>query len=93
MQAAVQQRLAAPLAGARRCAARSGLRVQAAAITDGARVRVKAPVKVFHSGKFKGGLDLQGKEATVIQADVRNYRHHDGKEHVLSANLTVKVRG
>lgn len=49
-------------------------------------MRVTAPVKVYHVGKFKAGLDLQGMEG-VVQADVRQYK---GLE--LSATLPWKVQ-
>ena len=52
----------------------------------GAKVRVKSPIKVYHVGKFKEGLDLQGMEG-VVQADVRQ---HKGQE--LSATLPWKVQ-
>lgn len=98
-QAAAQQRLfsAAPAAPGRRSAAAHPARVSSngagpvAKLAEGARVRVTAPVKVYHVGKFKAGLELQGMEATVVQPDVRDYRHHDGKQHELSANLPIKV--
>lgn len=63
-----------------------------AQLEKGARVRVTAPIKVFHVPKFKAGLDLEGKEGEVVQPDVCDYKHHDGKRHQLSANLPVKVR-
>lgn len=52
----------------------------------GAKVKVTAPIKVFHVGKFKEGLDLQGMEGTVI-ADARK---HKGLE--LSATHPWKVQ-
>lgn len=53
---------------------------------EGARVRVKSSVKVYHVGKFRDGLDLQGMEGAVLE-DVRNFK---GTE--LSANLPWKVQ-
>jgi hypothetical protein len=52
----------------------------------GTRVKVSAPVKIFHVGKFKEGLDLQGLEG-VVQADARQFK---GME--LSATLPWKVQ-
>ena len=52
----------------------------------GAKVKVTAPIKVFHVGKFKQGLDLQGMEGTIT-ADARQ---HKGME--LSATLPWKVQ-
>lgn len=52
----------------------------------GAKVRVASPVKVYHVGKFKDGLDLQGMEG-VVQADARQY---NGMQ--LSATLPWKVQ-
>jgi hypothetical protein len=63
-----------------------------AQLAEGARVKVKAPVKVFHVGKYKEGLDLEGLEGTIVQANVGDYKHHDGKQHTLSATLPVKVQ-
>jgi hypothetical protein len=57
-----------------------------AALTEGQKVKVKSPVKVYHVGKFKGGLELQGMEGTVV-ADVRDYQGIR-----LSANLPIKVQ-
>lgn len=90
----MQQRPFAAAVGRSRAArpARAAAGQVVAAVVDGARVRVTAPIKVYHVGKFKGGLELQGLEATVVQADVRNYKHHDGNQHELSANLPIKVR-
>ncbi|KAL4457686.1 hypothetical protein ABPG75_012551 [Micractinium tetrahymenae] len=77
---------------ARRAAAATDGAAPVAALSEGSRVRVTAPVKVFHVPKYKAGLDLQGKEGTVVQANVCDYKHHDGKQHQLSANLPVKVQ-
>lgn len=63
-----------------------------AALSEGSRVRVTAPIKVFHAPKYKAGLDLQGKEGVVVQPNVCDYKHHDGQKHQLSANLPVKVQ-
>ena len=52
----------------------------------GAKVRVTTPIKVFHVGKFKEGLELQGMEG-VVQGDARK---GDGIE--LSATLPWKVQ-
>lgn len=52
----------------------------------GTRVKVNAPVKVFHVGKFKGGLELQGMEGTVLG----DARQHKGLE--LSATHPWKVQ-
>lgn len=54
-------------------------------LKEGARVRVKAPVTIYHVGKFKEGLNLEGKEGTVVQ----NVAQYKGQE--LSANLPWKV--
>jgi hypothetical protein len=69
----------------RRSSAGSRAACTAAAIPDGARVKVTTSVKVFHSPKFADGLDLQGHEGTV-KMDVTQYK---GK--VLSANLQYRV--
>jgi hypothetical protein len=53
---------------------------------QGTKVRVTSPVKVYHVGKFKEGLELQGMEG-VVQADARK---GDGIE--LSATLPWKVQ-
>ena len=42
-------------------------------LKEGARVRVVSPVRVFHVGKFKAGLELEGMEGTVI-SDVREFK-------------------
>lgn len=42
-------------------------------------------------GSSTAAACAQGREATVVQPDVRDYKHHDGKQHELSANLPVKV--
>lgn len=91
MKLLVQQRQVPSLA-----ASRSSRHVQARVagngaspvcqLKEGVRVRVTAPVKVFHVGKFKSGLDLQGMEG-VVQADVSQY-----KGLTLSANLPWKVQ-
>lgn len=57
-----------------------------AEFAQGAKVKVSAPIKVYHVGKFKEGLDLEGLEG-VVQADVRPY---NGIE--LSATLPWKVK-
>lgn len=54
--------------------------------SPGARVKVSTSVKVYHVGKFKDGLDLQGLEG-VVQQDVRSYNGIN-----LSANLPWKVQ-
>lgn len=102
MQQTVQQRpFAAPAAPTRRAAPRAArglatgngagpLPVQAK-LAEGARIKVTAPIKVYHVGKFKSGLELQGLEAVVVQPDVRDFKYKDGKQHELSANLPVKV--
>jgi hypothetical protein len=105
MQQSIAQRTffaaAAPAAGGRqlrrggRHAAPAGRPVvvaSAAELAEGARIRVKTSVKIYHSGKFKGGLDLQGMEGTVVKPNVCDYKHHDGKQHLLSANLPVQVQ-
>jgi len=53
---------------------------------QGTKVRVTSPVKVYHVGKFKQGLELQGMEG-IVQADARK---GDGIE--LSATLPWKVQ-
>lgn len=53
----------------------------------GTKVRVTAPVKIFHVGKFKAGLELKGMEGTVV-GDAR--QHKGGLE--LSATLPWKVQ-
>ena len=58
---------------------------RAAAIGEGARVRVAAPVTVFHLPKFKEGLQLQGLEGEV-QANVGEFQGA-----TLSANLPLRV--
>ena len=69
---------------------RAGRSVVAPAIrcefAEGAKVRVKDSVMIYHVGKFKTGLDLQGMEG-VVQADVRNFK---GME--LSATMPWKVQ-
>ncbi|KAI7845848.1 hypothetical protein COHA_000582 [Chlorella ohadii] len=90
----VQARPVATVGGRRtatRAASSNGAR-PVAALEAGSRIRVTAPVKVYHVAKFKEGLDLQGREATVLKPDVRDYKHHDGKKHELSANLPVQVQ-
>lgn len=77
---------------ARRAAAAANGAGPVAALSEGSRVRVTAPIKVFHVPKYKAGLELQGKEGTVVQPNVCDYKHHDGQKHQLSANLPVKVR-
>lgn len=52
----------------------------------GSRVKVASPVKVWHVGKFKEGLSLEGLEG-VIQANVTEY-----KGEILSANLPWKIQ-
>ena len=52
----------------------------------GAKVRVASAVKVYHVGKFKDGLDLQGMEG-IVQSDAREY---NGMQ--LSATLPWKVQ-
>ena len=64
----------------------------AAQLAEGQRVRVTRPVTVWHVGKFKGGLDLQGMEGTVLLPNVNDYQGQDGRQHTLSANLTVKCQ-
>ena len=56
-----------------------------ASLSTGSKVKVTKPVKVFHVGKFKGGLDLNGMTGTVVE----NVQMYQGKE--LSANLPWKV--
>jgi len=56
-----------------------------ASVSAGQQVRVKAPVTVYHVGKFKSGLSLEGKTGTVI-GDVRQYEDQE-----LSATLPWKV--
>lgn len=51
----------------------------------GAQVRVTKPIQVYHVGKFKDGLNLEGRVGTVVQ-DVSSF---EGK--VLSATLPYKV--
>lgn len=51
----------------------------------GAKVKVVAPITVYHVGKFKGGLNLEGKEGVVVQ----NVSDYQGQ--TLSANLPWKV--
>ena len=53
---------------------------------EGAKVRVTSPIKVYHVGKFKEGLDLQGMEG-VVQGDARK-----GNGIELSATLPWKVQ-
>ncbi|PSC71521.1 ferredoxin-thioredoxin variable chain-like [Micractinium conductrix] len=84
-------RLAARHAGRRAAAAAAGNGAQAQ-LAEGAKVKVTAPITVFHSPKYKTGLDLQNREGVVVQPDVNDYRHHDGKQHTLSANLPIKVQ-
>ncbi len=79
------------LTAARRAAAAANGAGPVAALSEGSRVRVTAPIKVFHAPKYKAGLDLQGKEGTVVQPNVCDYKHHDGQKHQLSANLPVKA--
>ncbi|KXZ43812.1 hypothetical protein GPECTOR_80g172 [Gonium pectorale] len=52
---------------------------------EGQRVKVSAPLKVYHVQKHQSGLDLQGMEGVVV-ADVTQY---EGK--VLSANFPIYV--
>ena len=52
----------------------------------GAKVRVAAPVKIFHAGKFKGGLELQGLEGTIVE----DSKNHKGYE--TSSTLRWKVQ-
>ena len=59
--------------------------VAAAELQPGTRVRVKVPLKVWHVGKYKDGLDLQGMEG-VLQANVALW-----KGQVLSATHPFKV--
>jgi hypothetical protein len=63
-----------------------------AQLAEGSRVKVTAPVKIYHVPKYKEGLDLQGMEGTVLQPNVCDYKHHDGKKHDLSATLPVKCQ-
>ena len=56
-----------------------------ASLSTGAKVKVTKSVKVFHIGKFKEGLDLNGMTGTVVE----NVQMYEGKE--LSANLPWKV--
>ena len=53
---------------------------------EGAKVRVKSSLKVYHVGKFKEGLELQGMEG-VVKGDARQ---HKGME--LSATLPWKIQ-
>lgn len=62
----------------------TSLRVSAA-LAPGSTVKVKTSVKVYHVGKFKDGLDLNGLTGKVIE----NVQTYQGKE--LSANLPWKV--
>ncbi|GAB4820747.1 hypothetical protein N2152v2_007793 [Parachlorella kessleri] len=55
-------------------------------LKDGVRVKVATPVTVFHVGKFKKGLSLEGLEGTVL-SDESQY-----KGQKLSANLPWKVQ-
>ncbi|KAI3436639.1 hypothetical protein D9Q98_006055 [Chlorella vulgaris] len=64
----------------------------AAQLAEGARIKVTAPIKVYHVGKFKAGLDLEGMEGVVLQPNVGDFKHQDGKQHELSATLPVKVQ-
>lgn len=63
-----------------------------AQLAEGSRVKVTAPVKIYHVPKYKEGLDLQGMEGTVLQPNVCDYKHHDGQKHELSATLPVKCQ-
>jgi hypothetical protein len=75
-----------------RCAGAVAPRVgrRAVAVTAelaiGAKVRVAAPVKIFHAGKFKGGLELQGLEGTIVE----DSKNHKGYE--TSSTLRWKVQ-
>ena len=55
-------------------------------VKEGSRVRVTRSLPVYHSLKFKGGLDLEGKEGEVL-ADVSQFK---GK--VLSSTLPYKIQ-
>lgn len=73
-----------------RCAVapRAGRRAVAvtAELAIGAKVRVAAPVKIFHAGKFKGGLELEGMEGTIVE----DSKHYKGYE--TSSTLRWKVQ-
>ena len=55
------------------------------ALNAGAKVRVSKSIQVFHVGKFKDGLNLEGRIGTIVQ----NVSVYEGKE--LSATLPYKV--
>ena len=55
-------------------------------VKEGSRVRVTRSIPVYHAMKFKGGLDLEGKEGEVI-SDVSQYK---GK--VLSSTLPYRIQ-
>ena len=69
-------------------APRAGRRAVAvtAELAIGAKVRVAAPVKIFHAGKFKGGLELEGMEGTIVE----DSKHYKGYE--TSSTLRWKVQ-
>jgi hypothetical protein len=56
------------------------------AVKEGDTVKVTRPIVVYHVGKFKDGLNLEGREGVVVE-NVMNYK---GQE--LSANLPWKVQ-
>lgn len=62
----------------------STFRVVASSVSQGAKVKVTKSVKVFHVGKFKQGLDLEGRVGTVVE----NVQLFEGQQ--LSANLPWK---
>ena len=53
--------------------------------SEGSRVRVTAPIRVYHSLKYRKGLDIQGLEGTVLT----NVMHFKGK--TLSATKPWKT--
>ncbi|KAK9844477.1 hypothetical protein WJX74_002983 [Apatococcus lobatus] len=55
-------------------------------VKEGTRVRVTRSIPVYHAMKFKGGLDLEGKEGEVL-SDVSQ---HKGK--VLSSTLPYRIQ-
>lgn len=87
MVVAAKGGLGAKKSSLRRGQGRRGSKVVVSAqLSGGSNVRVVKPVKIYHVGKFKEGLDLEGRVGVVMD-DVRKY---EGQE--LSATLPWKVQ-
>ncbi|GLC34369.1 hypothetical protein PLESTB_000736500 [Pleodorina starrii] len=84
-QRAASVRPAAPAGRAKLLVRCSGNGASSAAFHEGQKVKVVAPVKVYHSHQHPEGFDLNGLEGTLV----KDVTHFKGK--ILSANFPYKV--